>query len=105
MYQVNPGTSNAEWATISQSTTYVQQTMALSFGYSSYAIPNGVESLVKFQNNQLVALTSISTLTSLSNSNFNYQYYPNINLCSFIKSNSNTDYGFNLGSYPTSIDE
>jgi len=51
------------------------------------------------------ALTSITTLSSLSNTNFNYQYYPNINLCVFIKSTANTDYGFSLGTYPTSNDQ
>lgn len=52
-------------------------------------------------------MTSITTLTGLSSSNTNYyyQYYPNINLCIFIKNVDNNNYGFTLGTYPTSIDQ
>lgn len=77
--------------------------MSLSFGYSSYNIPNNILTLVKFKNNQISALTSLNTLTSLSNSDYTYEYYPNINLCAFLKANSNTNYGFSLGTYPTSL--
>ena len=45
-------------------------------------------------------MTSISTLVSLS-SGYTYQYYPNINLCSFTGVSSNSIY---LGTYPTSIE-
>lgn len=50
-------------------------------------------------------MTSLSTLPSLSTSGFNYQYYPNINLCSFIRNSNGNLYGFSLGTYPTSIDQ
>jgi hypothetical protein len=63
-----------------------------------------VENLVKFKNNNIGALTSISNLPSVTNGDYNYQYYPNINLCSFIKANGNSNSGFSLGTFPTSID-
>jgi hypothetical protein len=60
---------------------------------------------VKFKNNNIKALTSLNTLTTLSNTHYNYQYYPNINVCSFIKNSGVASYGFSLGTYPTSIDQ
>jgi hypothetical protein len=93
-------------ASISASNNAVQKTMSLSFAYSSFSISAiGYETIVKFKNNQIAALTSLNTLVSLSNSGYTYQYYPNVNLCSFIKSASSTSYGFSLGTYPTSIDQ
>lgn len=79
--------------------------MSLSVTYNYYYPPNGAQVLVKFKNNELDALTSLNTLTSLSNSNYGYEYYPNINLCVFKKSNSNSDKSLSLGSYPTSEDQ
>ena len=35
-------------------------------------------------------MTSLATLPSLSNSNYNYEYYPNINLCNFNPGSSET---------------
>jgi hypothetical protein len=59
---------------------------------------------VKFKNNNIAALTSLTNLPSVTNGDYNYQYYPNINLCSFIKNDANTNYGFSLGTFPTSVD-
>lgn len=79
--------------------------MSLSISYNYYYPPNGAEVLVKYQNDELKALTSISTLTTLSNSNYAYEYYPNINLCVFKKNTNNNDKTISLGSYPTSEDQ
>ena len=46
----------------------------------------------------------MATLPTLSNSNYNYEFYPNINLCVFKKSTSTNDKTIGLGSYPTSED-
>jgi hypothetical protein len=51
------------------------------------------------------AFTSITGLSSITTSNYNYQFYPNINLCVFIKLNSVNDRTVDLGSFPTSIDQ
>ena len=66
---------------------------------------SGAETYVKFRNNYIPALTSLATLTSISNSNFAYEYYPNINLALFRYTGGGTTRSFNLGSYPTSTDE
>lgn len=47
----------------------------------------------------------MATLPTLSNSNYNYEFYPNINLCVFKKSTSTNDKTIGLGSYPTSEDQ
>ena len=82
----------------------VQSTTSITFDYSSYNFGNGAETLVKFRNNFYPGLTSISTLTTLSQGSYNYQYYPNINLCSFIFTGSSGS-TISLGTYPTSTDK
>ena len=81
--------------------------MAVSFSFrnSGGNFGNGAETVVKFKNNYIDALTSLNTLTSLSNSNFAYEYYPNINLALFRYTGTGTTRSFNLGSYPTSTDQ
>jgi hypothetical protein len=83
----------------------VHSTISLSFNYL-YGVNfgNGAETVVLFGNNNYPAITSLSTLPSLSNSNYNYQYYPNINLCSFIFTGS-TGSSFSLGTFTTSVDQ
>lgn len=99
-------TSTGNWynqnAYMNENNKYVQQNLVLGFVYNSYNILNQVQTLVKIRNNIIPAFTSITTLSSLSSTDFNYEYYPNINLCVYVKSNSNTQYGFNLGTFPTS---
>lgn len=98
-------TTNA-WASLSLGSSVVQSTMSVGFSYSSFNIFwSGYETILKFKNNLISAMTSITTLTSLSASGYSYQYYPNINLCSFIKSSNVNSYGFSLGTYTTSIDQ
>lgn len=80
---------------------FVQNNLALSFTYNSYNIPNGAQIAYKFKNSDLGALASLASLTSITNSNFAYEYYPNINLCMFRKTNSNPHYTISLGSFPT----
>jgi hypothetical protein len=43
----------------------------------------------------------LASLTSITNSNFAYEYYPNINLCMFKKNTGTTTYSFSLGNFPT----
>jgi hypothetical protein len=100
-------TSN-EWAYLSYSNNIVQNNMNFNFYYNSayFNIYNsGYETLVKFDNNGIPALTSLSTLTNLGTGQYGYQYYPNINLCSFIKLTTDNSYGFSLGTFSTSIDQ
>lgn len=80
--------------------------MTMSFTYTNSGgnFGNGAETVVKFRNNYIPALTSLATLTTLSNSNFAYEYYPNINLALFRYTGTGTRRNFNLGTYPTSID-
>ena len=93
-----------QWAYVSLSSNTVQTTMTASFSYSNSGgnFGNGAETVVKFRNNYIDGLTSLSTLTSLSNSNFAYEYYPNINLALFRYTGGSTTRSFNLGTYPTS---
>lgn len=103
---VNSYSFSNDWASLSPSNNAVQKTMSLSFSYNSFNIYyTGYETIVKFDNNDIPALTSLATLPSLSNTAYNYQYYPNINLCSFIKKVNSNNYGFSLGTYPTSTDQ
>lgn len=50
------------------------------------------------------ALTDISALKTVTTPNYNYEYYPNINLCVYIKTTNNNDRTVDLGSFPTSDD-
>ena len=81
--------------------------MSVTFSYSNSGgnIGNGAETIVKFDNNDIPALTSLATLTSLTNSNFAYEYYPNINLALFRYTGGGTTRSFSLGTYPTSNDQ
>jgi hypothetical protein len=102
----NSYNANNEWAYLSTSNQAVQTTMSVAFYYSSLNLYwSGYETIVKFKNNAIPALTSLSTLPTLSASGYNYQYYPNINLCSFTRNSNGNNYGFSLGTYPTSIDQ
>lgn len=102
----NSYSSNSAWASLSLGSNVVQSTMSVSFSYSSLNLYwSGYETILKFKNNLINAMTSVSTLTSLSTSGYAYQYYPNINLCSFIKNSDFTSYSFSLGTYTTSIDQ
>ncbi len=101
----NSASSSYAYATISSASKYVQSSVGLTLTYSSYNIPNGDQIIVKFKNNEIPAFTSVTNLRILSNTNFNYEYYPNINLCVFIKVTSNTDYDLSLGTFPTYSDE
>ena len=99
-------TSNSnQWAYLILANEQVQKTMSLSFRYSSATYGNGAETIVKFKNNYIPALTSLSTLTSLSNSNYAYEYYPNINLALFRYTGSGSARQFSLGTYPTANDQ
>ena len=79
--------------------------MSFSYSNSGGNMGNGAETVVKFKNNYIPALTSLTTLTTLSNSNFAYEYYPNINLALFRYTGSGTTRSFSLGTYPTSIEQ
>ena len=98
------GTSDSnQWASVGLTNNTVQTTMAVSFSYiSGSSFGNGAETVVKFRNNYIGGLASLSTLTSLSNSNFAYEYYPNINLALFRYTGSSTANSFTLGTYFTS---
>lgn len=78
--------------------------MAVTFRYTSNSFGNGAETLVKFRNNFIPALTSLATLTSISQGSYSYQYYPNINLCSYVYTGGSSSNSFTLGTYPTSTD-
>jgi hypothetical protein len=77
----------------------------VGFYWNSYYPGTGDQILLKWQNNAIPALTSLAGLTSLSNSYYSYEYYPNINLCVFIKTSSNSNKYLSLGSFTTSIDQ
>ena len=80
--------------------------MSLSFAYSSYNINSvGEELVVKYKNDGIGALASLTSLTTLNNNDFSYQYFPKVNLCSFTKTNTNTAYGVSLGTFATSDDQ
>jgi hypothetical protein len=79
----------------------VQKTLTLGAYYNDYSIPNGAQIAYKFKNSNLDALTSLSGLTTLTNANFAYEYYPNINLCMFKKNTATSVSSFSLGTFPT----
>ncbi|CAM5999584.1 unnamed protein product [Sphagnum balticum] len=106
LYQTtNVGNLNPQSAFLIQSTNYVQSSMTLTFNYNYYVPANGVETIIQLENDIQSALTSLSTLaTSLGTGSYTYQYFPNINVVSYIKTTaSNTS--FNLGTYLTSTDQ
>lgn len=78
--------------------------MTLTFSWPNFNQGSGSETWLKFKNNEIEALTDIVSLKSITTSNYNYEYYPNINLCVFIKANSVDDRTVNLGSFPTNDD-
>lgn len=90
---------------MNQSNNIVQNTVNVGFYWNSYWPGTGDQILLKWNNNNMKALTSISGLTSLSNSYYSYEYYPNINLCVFIKTTSNSKKDLSLGSFTTNIDQ
>ena len=83
------------------SNAVVQSSMGLSAYYVSYNPPNGAQIAYKFKNSDLGALLSLSTLPSITNSDYAYEYYPNINLCMFKRNTGNTVNSFSLGNFPT----
>lgn len=82
-------------------TAIVQNTLGLSVYYTTYNPPNGAQIAYKFKNSDLGALLSLSSLPSISNSDYAYEYYPNINLCMFKRNTGTTVSGFSLGNFPT----
>lgn len=94
-----------KWAELVLGSNVVQNTMSVSFRYIYDDYGNGAETLVKFKNNFIPALTSLGTLTSISQGSYSYQYYPNINLCSYIYTGGSSSNSFTLGTYPTSNDQ
>ena len=88
------------------SNDYVQRSLGLSIIYKDYYPPINSEVIVKFRNNEIKALASLSGLTSLTNTNYgHYEYYPNINLCLFKKDTNTNDKTISLGSFDTSTDK
>lgn len=86
----------------------VQNNIGLSFSYNTayYTIQNiGLETIVKFENDAIPALTSIEALKTLTDASYAYEYYPNINLCLFRKTVNSASYGFSLGTFPTATDQ
>lgn len=83
------------------SNAYVQNTLTLGVYYPYYNPPNGAQIAYKFKNSDLGALASLASLPSISNSNYAYEYYPNINLCMFKRNTGNTVNSFSLGNFPT----
>lgn len=88
------------------SSAVVQSTMSLTFNFTNWNdIPNGSELMLKLNNNNIAAWTSILSLKSPSNTNYNTsEYYPNINLLRIWKTTTTTQYTVSLGTYPTSDD-
>lgn len=80
--------------------------MTLTFYFrSSYNMPNGYELMLKLNNGNKAAWTSINSLASPVDANFaTSEYYPNINLLRIWKTTSTTDYQVSLGSYTTATD-
>ena len=105
LQQTVSGSTSSQAATMSSSGNTVQSSVSISLSYSSYNAASGTNLLVKLKNNAMSALTDISALASLFNSNYNYEYYPNINLCVFRKANSVYSPTLALGSLPTSLDQ
>ena len=104
-YQSTPSSNEYQLtATLGLTSPVVQTTMTMQFYYNYNNYSTNAETLVYYGKNNYPALTSISTLSSLSNSDIDYQYYPNINLCSFIFTGSSGN-TINLGTYPTSNDQ
>jgi len=100
--QVVTGNSYTKSLTLSDSGDSVQSTLSLNMNYGNNWYPgNGDEILVKFENDNIKALTSLSSLTNLAQSNYAYEYYPNINLCVFKKNTGTSDSSISLGSFPT----
>lgn len=85
------------------SNSFVQTNLALSVYYTVYDPPNGAQIAYKFKNSNLDALTSLTALASLSTTNYDYEYYPNINLCMFKRNTSTTTDTFSLGTFSTNI--
>lgn len=83
------------------SNAYVQNTLTLGVYYYFYYPPNGAQLAYKFKNSDLGALASLASLPSISNSNYAYEYYPNINLCMFKRNTGASVNSFSLGNFPT----
>lgn len=98
------GTIYSEYGYVTPSNGYVQSTMTLTFSWPNFNQGSGSETWLKFKNNEIQALTDIVSLKSITTGNYDYEYYPNINLCVYIKANSVDDRTVNLGSFPTNDD-
>jgi hypothetical protein len=82
--------------------------MVVTFNYNPSYFNNyysGYETIIKFKNNMIPALTSLTNIASLSTSGYDYQYYPNVNLCSYTKNVNSNSYSLALGTFSTSIDQ
>lgn len=80
--------------------------MTLTFDFrSSYSMSNGFELMLKLNNNNKAAWTSIASLAAPVDANYgNSDYFPNINLLRIFKITTTTDYQISLGSYTTATD-
>lgn len=78
--------------------------MTLTWEWPWYNQGAGSETWLKWKNSDMTALTDISNLKTISTGNYAYEYYPNINLCVYIKQNSVDDRLVSLASFPTSDD-
>lgn len=104
-YRCTGATSDSnQWAELQLGTNVVQNTMSVTFRYIYSNFGNGAETIIKFKNNLIPALTSLATLTSISQASYTYQYYPNVNLCSYQFTGSSGD-ALTLGTYPTSTQQ
>ncbi len=102
-YTIN-GNSYGETGQVSSSNNWVQTTVTLTYTWPSFNQGTGFETWLKFKNNEIEAFTDINSLKTITTSNYNYEYYPNINLCVYIKTNNVDSRSVSLGSFPTSDD-
>lgn len=86
------------------SNNWVQTTVTLTFTWPNFNQGAGSETWLKWKNNEIEAFTNIDAMKTVTTSNYNYEYYPNLNLMIFIKQNSVDDRTVDLGTYPTADD-
>lgn len=78
--------------------------MGLSFRWPNFNQGATSETWVKLENDVIEALTDITSLKTITTSDYTYQYYPNINLCVYLKTTNNDVRTVSLGSFPTPDD-
>jgi hypothetical protein len=100
------GTLGKVTATFTATNAVVQNSaMAITFVFTSFIMPSVYELVIKLNNNNRKAWTSIANLASPIDANYStYEYYPNLNLLRIFKTNGNTDYSVSMNTFPTSID-